>query len=139
MPVIQCPNGLYKIGKGKCMYKTKESAEKAYHAYLAKKHGSFTESTLASIYKRILNENYPIDENDDYFKDLGERIGIQWDKVDFTSKDLGIGFEVELEHGIHDSQTNTTNNDPINTARIAWAHLKENPKYYQLLKKYVEK
>ena len=38
MPVIKCPNGRYRIGKGKCIYKTKEAAEKAYKAYLAKKH-----------------------------------------------------------------------------------------------------
>jgi len=38
MPVIKCSNGKYKIGSGKCMYKTKAAAERAYKAYLAKKH-----------------------------------------------------------------------------------------------------
>lgn len=37
MPVKKCDNGKYKIGDGKCMYKSKESADKAYKAYLAKK------------------------------------------------------------------------------------------------------
>jgi hypothetical protein len=38
MPVKKCSNGKYKIGeKGKCMYDSKEKAEKAYKAYLAKK------------------------------------------------------------------------------------------------------
>ena len=38
MPVRKCSNGKYKIGSGKCMYKSKASAERAYAAYLAKKH-----------------------------------------------------------------------------------------------------
>lgn len=37
MPVIKCSNGKWKIGKGKCMYTSKEKAERAYKAYLAKK------------------------------------------------------------------------------------------------------
>lgn len=37
MPVTRAPNGKWKIGKGKAMYKTKAAAEKAYKAYLAKK------------------------------------------------------------------------------------------------------
>lgn len=37
MPVIKCSNGKYRIGSGKCMYKTKAAAEKAYKAYKAKK------------------------------------------------------------------------------------------------------
>jgi hypothetical protein len=38
MPVTRAANGKYRIGKGKAMYKTKASAERAYRAYLAKKH-----------------------------------------------------------------------------------------------------
>ena len=38
MPVRKCPNGKYRIGSGKCMYKSKASAERAYAAYRAKKH-----------------------------------------------------------------------------------------------------
>ena len=37
MPVRKCPNGKYRIGKGKCIYKTKAAADRAYRAYLAKK------------------------------------------------------------------------------------------------------
>lgn len=36
MPVIKCSNGKYRIGNGPCMYKSKESAIRAYRAYLAK-------------------------------------------------------------------------------------------------------
>ena len=38
MPVTKEGNK-YKIGKGKAMYKTKASAERAYKAYRAKKYG----------------------------------------------------------------------------------------------------
>lgn len=37
MPVIKCSNGKYRIGSGKCIYKTKESAEKAQKAIKAQK------------------------------------------------------------------------------------------------------
>lgn len=38
MPVIKCPNNKYRIGTGPCMYSTKATADRAYKAYLAKKH-----------------------------------------------------------------------------------------------------
>jgi len=38
MPVKKCSNNKYKIGSGKCMYKSKASAKRAYKAYKAKKH-----------------------------------------------------------------------------------------------------
>ena len=44
-----------------------------------------------------------------------------------------LGLEVELEHGAHDAETDVTHDDPILTARIAWAHLKELPDYYTRL------
>ncbi len=38
MPVRKCSNGKYRIGNGKCIYKTKAAAERAYNAYRVKKH-----------------------------------------------------------------------------------------------------
>jgi len=38
MPVFKCSNKKYRIGNGKCIYKTKAAAERAYRAYLVKKH-----------------------------------------------------------------------------------------------------
>ena len=35
MPVYKCSNGKYRIGDGPCMYTSKDSAERAYRAYLA--------------------------------------------------------------------------------------------------------
>ena len=39
MPVIK-QGKKYKIGRGKAMYKTRKSAERAYRAYRAKKYGT---------------------------------------------------------------------------------------------------
>jgi len=38
MPVIRCSSGKYRIGSGPCIYTSKAAAERAYAAYLAKKH-----------------------------------------------------------------------------------------------------
>ena len=70
---------------------------------------------------------------------LGKKIGIDWDKAEFAPSDLQAGYDVELEHGKRDSETNVTSDDPETTARIAWAHLKEIPDYYQRLAKMEKK
>lgn len=46
---------------------------------------------------------------------------------------LRIGMEVELEHGRRDPLTNVTDDDPLLTAKIALAHLRELPDYYARL------
>lgn len=46
---------------------------------------------------------------------------------------LRIGMEVELEHGARDPLTNVTDDDPLLTAKIALAHLREMPDYYTRL------
>ena len=64
---------------------------------------------------------------------IGDELGIDWAKIDFEQ--FRMGLEVELEHGSVDPRTNVTNNDPILTGKIAWAHLNELPDYYTRLKK----
>lgn len=44
-----------------------------------------------------------------------------------------MGLAVELEHGLHDDQTNVTGDDEIVTGKIALAHLKEIRDYYTRL------
>jgi hypothetical protein len=44
-------------------------------------------------------------------------------------------MDVELEHGLHDPETDVTGSDPVITGKIALAHLKEFPDYYARLKK----
>lgn len=38
MPVTKGSNGKWKVGRGPAVYTSKEAAERAYEAYLAKKH-----------------------------------------------------------------------------------------------------
>ncbi len=47
-------------------------------------------------------------------------------------------MDVELEHGLRDSETNVTNDDVLTTGKIAWAHLKEFPDYYDRLEQMEE-
>ena len=70
-------------------------------------------------------------------KEVGEKIGIKWDKFDVDQ--FRRGMDVELEHGTRDLTTNVTNNDPIMTGKIALAHLNEFPDYYDRLKEMEEK
>lgn len=65
-------------------------------------------------------------------KQIGDMLGIRWDTFDVEQFRMGIN--VELEHGLHDPETNVTGNDPTQTGKIAWAHLKEFPDYYTRLK-----
>lgn len=66
-------------------------------------------------------------------KMIGDILGIDWTNVSWTVEEFQKGLEVELEHGLHDPQTNITSDDPYMTGKIAWAHLKELPDYYQKL------
>ena len=62
--------------------------------------------------------------------DIAGRLGVA-DEVDLEQ--LRIGMAVELEHGRSDPLTNVTDDDPLLTAKIALAHLRELPDYYQRL------
>jgi hypothetical protein len=66
---------------------------------------------------------------------FGSEIGVDWEKAPFDVEQFRMGMEVEFEHGRHDPQTNVTNDDPVLTAKIALAHLKELPDYYTRLKR----
>ncbi|MCX6730017.1 MAG: hypothetical protein NT058_00755, partial [Candidatus Portnoybacteria bacterium] len=50
-------------------------------------------------------------------KVIGDKIGIDWNKYDLEQ--FRMGLEVELEHGLHDSETNITNDDKMITGKIA--------------------
>lgn len=66
-------------------------------------------------------------------KQIGEQLGITWDKFDVDQ--YKIGMEVELEHGTANPLTNVTNDDLVITGKIALAHLNELPDYYTRLLK----
>jgi len=56
----------------------------------------------------------------------GDAIGVNWHRVSFD--EFAMGMQEELEH------RDITGGDPVLTARIAMAHLKELPDYYTRLK-----
>ena len=64
--------------------------------------------------------------------ELAYEVGIDWNKVNFTPEVLRTGFNVELEHS-RDPQTDVVYGDMTIPIKIAWAHLKEDPKYYEKL------
>ena len=66
-------------------------------------------------------------------KKIGEQLGIDWSKFDVEQ--FRMGMDVELEHGLVDSHTNVTDDDPLTTGKIALAHLNEFPDYYTRLEK----
>lgn len=66
-------------------------------------------------------------------KQIGEELGIKWDKYDVEQ--FRMGLDVELEHGTIDPHTNVTNNAPLMTGKIALAHLNEFVDYYTRLDK----
>jgi hypothetical protein len=64
---------------------------------------------------------------------IGTAIGIDWTTSPFDAAQFLMGLHVELEHGVHDPETNVTGDDELVTGKIAWAHLKELPDYYTRL------
>jgi hypothetical protein len=66
-------------------------------------------------------------------REISKKIGIKWDTFDLEQ--FSHGVDVELEHGLRDLETNVTNDDPVLTGKIAYAHLKEFPDYYDRLEK----
>jgi hypothetical protein len=69
---------------------------------------------------------------------VGEQLGIDWDSSAFDVDQFRRGMDVELEHGLHDLDTNVTGDDPVTTGKIASAHLNEFPDYYTRLEQMEE-
>jgi len=68
-------------------------------------------------------------------REFGKKIGVDWKKAKFSVEEFRRGMDIELEHGKIDPQTNVTNDNPIMTAKITLAHLKELPDYNTRLDK----
>ena len=66
-------------------------------------------------------------------KEIGEKLGIKWDKFDIEQ--FRHGMDIELEHGTINSNTNVSDDDPLITGKIALAHLNEFLDYYDRLDK----
>lgn len=59
--------------------------------------------------------------------------GIDISTASFGLEDVRQGMEVELEHGTRYPDLNVTDDDPVVSAKIALAHLREYPDYYTRL------
>jgi hypothetical protein len=70
--------------------------------------------------------------------DIASQLGIEFEQVKFKLESFRAGMDVELEHGLVDSATNVSNDDPLITGKIALAHLNEFPDYYERLEKMEE-
>lgn len=64
---------------------------------------------------------------------IGDEIGVDWTRFDLEQ--FRMGMDVEFEHGSHDPQTDVTHDDPVATGKIALAHMKEFPDYYERLER----
>jgi hypothetical protein len=97
-------------------------------------------SVLESVLIEVKKEEPRVSLTRDQAILLGEKVGVDFTKVDIES--FIAGMNVELEHGSkygQDSPTNITDDDLLMTAKIVAAHLKESPKYYVELKKMEKK
>lgn len=64
---------------------------------------------------------------------VGDLIGVDWQLYDLEQ--FRRGMDVEFEHGAHDPQTDVTHDDAVVTGKIALAHMKEFPDYYERLER----
>jgi hypothetical protein len=60
-------------------------------------------------------------------------IGLDISGERYDLEQLRKGMEVELEHGTRFPDLDVTGDDPVMTAKIALAHLREFPDYYERL------
>lgn len=99
--------------------------------------GSSMRETQKILSKLEAKKNTTSESTDTYMKDqsvsrstsdaIMKHMGYTFDPEEFHK-----GMNVEMEH------RDVTKGNIAKTAKIAAAHLKENPKYYTLLSKYVE-
>jgi DNA-directed RNA polymerase alpha subunit len=80
------------------------------------------------------NKTFTTDEA----RQIGEEIGIDWTAAAYSVEEFRAGLNVELEHGLHDPETNVTGDDPHVTGKIARAHLNEFADYYTRLERMEE-
>ena len=59
--------------------------------------------------------------------------GIDISNERYTIEDVATGMNVEAEHGTRFPDLDVTGDDPVITAKIALAHLREFPDYYERL------
>lgn len=60
-------------------------------------------------------------------------VGIDISDERYSLEDVRDGMNVELEHGTRFPDLDVSGNDPVITVKIALAHLRELPDYYERL------
>ncbi len=65
--------------------------------------------------------------------EIAQQLRIDFEVEAFDLDEFRRGLDVELEHGTRSPVTDVTGDDPITTGRIALAHLREMPDYYERL------
>lgn len=70
-------------------------------------------------------------------KKLGEQIGIKWENVPWTVSQFEKGVKAEMEEHHDDPETKVVATEQ-EAGKVAWAHLKEDEKYYDKLAKMEE-
>lgn len=66
-------------------------------------------------------------------RDALREIGIDPEREGITLHAVVAGMNVELEHGSRFPDLDVTGDDPVVSAKIALAHLREMPDYYERL------
>lgn len=61
-------------------------------------------------------------------KDVGERLGIQWDQFDVNQ--FRDGMNAELAAGTYNPVTHFASDDPILVGKVVRTHLNKTPDYY---------
>ncbi len=77
MPIYACENGKFRIGEGECIYTSRDSAERAYAAYLAQENNN--KKSMIYNYKSFNLEVKDVDTKQGvvtgYFSAFGKSIG----------------------------------------------------------------
>jgi len=87
----------------------------------------------AAIVRRLVDMGETRRTTSEEARRVGDTIGVDWSRFDLEQ--FRSGMDVEFEHGSHDPQTDVTGDDPILTGKIALAHMKEFPDYYERLER----
>jgi hypothetical protein len=87
----------------------------------------------AAIVRRLVDMGETRRTTSEEARRVGDTIGVDWSRFDLEQ--FRSGMDVEFEHGLHDPQTDVTGDDPILTGKIALAHMKEFPDYYERLER----
>lgn len=66
---------------------------------------------------------------------VATQLRLDFEKESFKLDQFCKGMNVELEHGTRELFTNVTDDDHLITGKIALAHLREFPDYYERLEK----